>query len=293
MRNLKGSKLLFLMCGILVYSFSAFAQSNASSNAKKTYIVFVTGDHEYSGEETLPLIAAELEKNYGFRTKVLKAYPDHNAEENIPGLEALEQADVAVFFLRWRRLPADQLKYMEAYLKSGKPVIGFRTTTHAFNYPKGDPLEKWNAFGEFALNAPPGWGGKAGHTHYGHESSTDVTIIPKAAKNPILTGVSSAFHARSWLYKVLPDYPVKGSTWLLMGHAVNPDSKDAIDNPVAWTGKNTYGGKVFMTTLGHPEDFALEPFQHLVINAIHWAAGKPIPKKWAGKIAINVPYRQP
>jgi hypothetical protein len=47
-----------------------------------------------------------------------------------------------------------------------------------------------------------------------------------------------------------------------------------------------------MTTLGHPEDFDLEPFQRLVINAIHWAAGKPVPKKWAGKIAINVPYRQ-
>ena len=31
--------------------------------------------------------------------KVLKSYPDHNAEENIPGLEALKDADLAVFFL--------------------------------------------------------------------------------------------------------------------------------------------------------------------------------------------------
>ena len=64
--------------------------------AKKPYIVFVTGDHEYSSEATMPKIAAELEKNYGFRTKVLKAYPDQNAEENIPGLEALREADVVV-----------------------------------------------------------------------------------------------------------------------------------------------------------------------------------------------------
>ncbi|MEJ7679573.1 MAG: hypothetical protein WKG06_17270 [Segetibacter sp.] len=61
-------------------------------------IVFVTGDHEYSSEATLPLIAAELEKNYRFSTKVLKAFPDYNSEENIPGLEALKEADVAVFF---------------------------------------------------------------------------------------------------------------------------------------------------------------------------------------------------
>jgi type 1 glutamine amidotransferase len=292
MNHSSSVKYLFLLCLFVQGAFYSTAQTKTSDQGKKPLIVFVTGDHEYSGEATLPLIAAELEKNYGFRTKVLKAFPDHNAEENIPGLDALKEADVAVFFLRWRRLPADQVKYIEDYLKSGKPVVGFRTTTHAFNYPKGHELEKWNAFGELAFNAPPGWGGKANHTHYGHESSTDVTVIPEAANNPILTGVSKSFHARSWLYKVQPDYPTKGSTWLLMGHSVNPDKKDAIDNPVAWTGKNTYGGKCFMTTLGHPEDFDLEPFQHLVINAIHWAAGKPVPQKWAGKIAINVPYRQ-
>lgn len=262
-----------------------------SENSKKPLVVFVTGDHEYSGEQTLPIIAAELEKNYGMRTVVLKAAPDHNSEKNIPGLEILKDADLAVFYLRWRQLPADQLAHIEAYLKTGKPVMGFRTTTHAFNFPKGHESERWNAFGEFALNSPPGWGGKAAHTHYGHKSSTDVTIIPGAAKNPILTGVSPSFHARSWLYRVLPDYPVKGSEWLLMGKSVDPD-KAAIENPVAWTGKNSFGGKVFMTTLGHPEDFRVESFQRLVINAIHWELGKKIPKKWKGKMDIQVPYRE-
>ena len=284
---------ILLVCIVMVNGFYSCAQPKTSANAKRPLIVFVTGDHEYSGEATLPVVAAELEKNYGFRTKVLKAFPDYNAEENIPGLEALKEADVAVFFLRWRRLPADQVKYIEDYLKTGKPVVGFRTTTHAFNYPKGHPLEKWNSFGELAFNAPAGWGGVANHTHYGHKSKTDVTIIPEAAKNPILTGVGNNFHVSSWLYKVLPDYPAKGSTWLLMGHPINPDKKDATDQPVAWTGTNTYGAKFFITTMGHPEDFDVEPFQHLVINAIHWAAGKTIPKKWAGKMEINVPYRQP
>ncbi|MEO5891324.1 MAG: ThuA domain-containing protein [Ferruginibacter sp.] len=286
----------FLLQLFLVFAITNIVGFRSIDKIKKDtqkgpLVVFVTGDHEYSGEETLPLIAAELEKNYGFRTRVLKAFPDHNSEENIPGLEALKDADLVVFFLRWRRLPAEQVQYIEDYLKTGKPVMGFRTTTHAFNYPKGHPLEKWNAFAELAFNAPPGWGGKANHTHYGHESSTDVSIIPAAANNPILTGVDKNFHARSWLYKVLPDYPSNGSTQLLMGHSVNPNTTDAIDNPVAWTGKNSYGGNFFMTTLGHPEDFRLESFQHLIINAIHWAAGKPVPKKWAGKIAINVPYR--
>ena len=273
--------LLLLLLGVSL-------SSDVQADKYKPLVVFVCGDHEYSGEQTLPLIAKELERRYGMRTRVLTAFPDQNAEENIPGLELLKEADLAIFFLRWRRLPKEQVAHIETYLNSRKPVVGFRTSTHAFNYPQGHALEKWNAFGKFALGAPPGWGN--GHFHYGHESRTDVAVIEAAAKHPILTGVEKTFSVRSWLYHVLPDYPPPGATRLLMGKAVNPD-KSAVDNPVAWTTRTQGGGRVFTTTLGHPEDFGIEAFQRLVINGIHWALGKPVPKTWAGKIAINVPYR--
>lgn len=253
-------------------------------------VVFVAGDHEYSGEQTLPLLAAALEKDYGLRTKVLSAQPNQNAEQNIPGLEVLAEADLAVFFLRWRQLPPEQLAWMEKYLSSAKPIIGLRTSTHAFNFPATHPSVRWNAFGEFALNAPPGWGGPAGHTHYGHTSSTAVRVAPGAAKHPLLTGVDPRFQVRSWLYHVLPHYPTAGSTWLLLGEAINPE-KPALENPVAWIGKNSYGARIFTTTLGHPEDFQVEAFQRLLINAVHWQLGKKVPRRWAGKIAIAVPYR--
>lgn len=279
--------LTFIVSGLVLFCTGTLL---AQARQKKPLVVFVIGDHEYSSEATLPLIAEELEKNYGISTKVLKSYPDHNAEKHIPGLEALADANLAVFYLRWRQLPEEQIAHIDQYLKSGKPVVGFRTSTHAFNYPEGHPLEAWNAFGKFALGAPPGWGN--GHTHYGHESSTDVSIIDENADHPILTGVDSKFHVKSWLYHVLPDYPVEGSTWLLMGTPVNPDNPEAVDNPVAWTWQTPAGGKVFTTTLGHPEDFQQEAFQRLVINGIHWALDKPVPKKWKGKIDIQVPYRQ-
>jgi hypothetical protein len=272
----------------LLLAFSLFM--DAAVAQKKPLIVFVAGDHEYGGEQTLPLLAAELEKSYNFQTKVLTSFPNQNGEKNIPGLEALKDADLAVFYLRWRQLVPEQLALIEEYLKTGKPVMGFRTTTHAFNFPKNHPSEKWNAFGEFALNAPPGWGGKAAHTHYGHESSTDVSVIEKAKNHPILTGVDPNFHVRSWLYRVLPDYPTKGSEWLLMGKAVNPE-RAAIENPVAWVGTNSFGAKIFTTTMGHPEDFSVESFQRLLVNAIHWELGLKIPKKWKGNLNINVPYR--
>ncbi|MGE0128171.1 MAG: ThuA domain-containing protein [Blastocatellales bacterium] len=274
-------KILLACCAFALLALFAGA-------SKSPHVVFVTGDHEYSSEETMPIIAAELEKRYGIRATVLKAYPDENAEENIPGLEALGKADAAVFFLRWRRLPKEQLEHIRKYLDSGKPVVAFRTTTHAFNYPKGHELEKWNAFAADYLGAPPGWGG--GHYHYGHRSSTDVTVNPAAANDPILTGVEKSFHVRSWLYHTLPNYPPADAKQLLIGHAVDSERKDAVDNPVAWTWKNKAGGRVFMTTLGHPEDFQVESVQRLVFNGIHWALGKTAPKKWAGKIKIDVKY---
>jgi type 1 glutamine amidotransferase len=275
----------------LIMASGQYTPSSPVTPAKKNpHIVFVSGDHEYSSEETFPILARELASRYRFRTTVLKSFPDENAETNLPGLETLNDADVAVLFLRWRQLPEEQLGHLEKYLASGKPIVAFRTTTHAFNYPKGHKLESWNRFAADYLGAPPGWGN--GHYHYGHLSSTDVSILPAAASHPILKGVDVNFHVTSWLYHIRPGYPPKDAELLLMGHSVNPENRPGRtpeDNPVAWTWKNKSGAKVFVTTLGHPEDFRAEAFQHLVINGIHWAAGKAVPKKFV-PIQMDVKY---
>ena len=100
-----------LACCALALLVATFTHFAGVSQARPR-VVFVTGDHEYSSEETMPIIASELEKRYGMMTTVLKSYPDENAEENIPGLEALSEADLAVFYLRWRRLPKEQIEHI-------------------------------------------------------------------------------------------------------------------------------------------------------------------------------------
>jgi len=282
------NKLLLVLLCLCASLFAVSAET-------RPYIVFVTGDHEYGSERSMPALAKELENKFGFRTKVLYATrpdgtPDENYEQNIPGLEELKKADLAVFFLRWRLLPKEQVAMIDDYLKSGKPLMGFRTTSHSFHYPPHSPLEKWNSFGEFAFGTPPGWGA-FGHVHYGHASSTDVSIIESQADHPLLNGVAPHFHVRSWLYHVLPKYPAAGSTPVLMGTSVKPDHQ-AIPNPIAWTFKTKWGARSFYTSMGHPEDFSVEPFQRLVVNAVFWALDKT-PEKWPGKLDINVPYEKP
>lgn len=265
------------------FVLSPFALAGAG---KAPHVVFICGDHEYSGEVTLPLLARQMEVRYGWRATVRKSVPDQNGETEIPGLEVLGEADLAVFYLRWRRLPAEQLAPIEAYLNAGKPVMGLRTSSHAFHYANEDRLAKWNGWTAEVFGAPPGWG-VAGHTHYGHQSKTRVR---QRGASPLLEGVLAEFVAPSWLYHVVPRFPPREAKVLLEGEAIEPN-KPAVVNPVAWTWVNGYGAQSFYTSLGHPGDFGIESFQRLLVNAMFWLVGKKQPGKWGGRMAIEVAYR--
>jgi type 1 glutamine amidotransferase len=266
-----------------------YAAPTLAAGPRRAHLVFVCGEHEYSSEQTMPLLAAELEQRYGFAATVLKSHPDQNAEDNLPGLEALNTADLAVFYLRWRRLPWEQLQHIEAYLTSGRPLLGFRTSTHAFNYPAGHPLAAWNRWAADTFGAPPGWGAD-GHTHFGHKSSTEVWVNPEQGSHPIVSGIREPFQVRSWLYRVVPKWPPPEAARLLIGRAMNPD-KPAEENPVAWTWKNKYGSRVFFTTLGHPEDFRVPQVQRLVVQATQWLLDPEKQPVWRGTFSVDVPYR--
>ena len=106
------------------------------------HIVWVSGDEEYRSEEALPMMARIMAFRYGFKCTVLFAIDpetgviDPNNQTNIPGMAALDDADLMVLALRFRELPDSEMKHLVDYVKSGKPVIGLRTSTHAFNYSR-------------------------------------------------------------------------------------------------------------------------------------------------------------
>jgi type 1 glutamine amidotransferase len=261
------------------------AISPAAPNTDPPHVVFVTGDEEYRSEESMPMLARILHRDFGFRVTVCYALDkdgtiNPNNLENISGLEALDGADLLVMFTRFRKLPDDQLRHIVRFAESGKPMVGFRTATHAFRYGTGPHAaamdEAWpiKVFGQK-------WITHHGHFGDGHELLTEVAINPEFKVHPILRGVEP-FQAYSWLYHVEGggDRLSGDCQRLLIGKAKKTShekelSRYPLTNPVAWTktasGQGGLPARVFFTTLGHPFDFKQAPMRKLALNGILWA----------------------
>lgn len=252
---------------------------------RSKHIVFVSGEEEYRSEESFHMIAKILERETGAKVSFCfsvdsAGYIDPNNTKHIAGLEKLIDADLMVIFARFRSLPQDELKYITDYVESGKPIIGLRTSTHAFLY-QDDSLKHMNN------EWPTKVFGQQWITHHGHfeDGNKPLTSVYFANKmmQPILRGVKP-FDAYSWLYHV------DGGEWklngdcqiLLQGKSLKSNhemegnlDKFPLTNPVAWTKtyktKSGKTSKVFFTTLGHPYDFKDASMRKLLLNSIFWA----------------------
>ncbi|WP_417391263.1 ThuA domain-containing protein [Gimesia sp.] len=280
----------------LLVVFSAFLLGSLFSMetqaADKPHVVFVTGDDEYRSEESMPMLAKILKRDYGFDVTVCYSLDEegHIApgnQKSISGLEALDDADLMVLFTRFRDLPPEQFKHFLKYVKSGKPVVGFRTATHAFLFrdPKS-PYQEWNDK-KIAELVGQKWITHHGHFGDGHEYLTKVTINDDAKDHPILRGVEP-YKAYSWLYHVeggSEGHQLAGDSQpLLTGHSLKSGhemkgnlDKYPLDNPVAWTktyaGEDGTKGRVFFTTTAHPFDFKDPNVRKLALNGILWSLG--------------------
>jgi len=255
---------------------------------KGKHIVFLVGDEEYRSEDSMPQLAKILAVHNGFKCTVLFAINKETGEidpqtlDNIPGLEALETADLVVMFLRFRELPDEQMKHIIDYTNSGKPIVGLRTSTHAFNYVK----HKDSPYAKYSFNSKDldgGYGrqvfGETWISHYGHHQK-------ESTRGLIVKGMGNELIARG-IDDIWGESDVYGLTTLagdckplVMGQVLsgmNPDDKPNPDKklvPVAWT--KTYTGekgktsRVFTTTMGHSFDLNSEGFRRLLVNACYW-----------------------
>ena len=258
---------------------------------KGKHVVFVIGDEEYRSEDGMPQLAKILAVHHGFKCTVLFAINkdtgeiDPQTSDNIPGLEALETADLMVMFTRFRELPDQQMKYIIDYTNSGKPIIGLRTATHAFNYRKhrDSPYAKYS----FQSKDPKGgWGrqvlGETWINHYGHHQreSTRGVIAKGMEDHPIVKGCEDIW-GPSDVYGLTTLHGdckplVMGQVLVGMDPSDEPNTdKKAL--PVAWlktfTGTEGKAARVFTTTMGHGGDLKSEGFRRLLVNACYWGLG--------------------
>jgi len=252
------------------------------------HIVFLVGDEEYRSEDSMPQLAKILAVHHGFKCTVLFAINKETGEidpktlDNIPGLEALESADLMVMFLRFRELPDDQMKRVIDYTNSGKPIVGLRTSTHAFNYikHKDSPYAKYS-FRDKEFDG--GYGrqvlGETWINHYGHHQreSTRGLIAKGMEDHPIVKGIDDIW-GESDVYGITT--LTGDSKPIIMGQVLsgmNPKDKPNPEKklvPVAWTktykGEKGKASRVFTTTMGHSFDLNSEGFRRLLVNACYW-----------------------
>ncbi|MGB0581287.1 MAG: PVC-type heme-binding CxxCH protein [Limisphaerales bacterium] len=301
-----------LLTLLLAMAFTAPANPviyKAGKPAKGKKLVFIASDHEYRSEETLPALARIMAVHHGFDCTVLFGL-DENGEikagaSNIPGLEALKDADGAVIFTRFLALPVEQMKHIDDYLNRAGPVVGLRTATHGFNYPKtkeSDPYFKYH-FRYNGKDYNAGFGhqvlGQSWVGHYGrnHQQSTRITIIDKQKKNPILRGVKDV-HVQAGGYNAEPqkDWNILTMAQPLM--TMDFDGKpDATKPPMAseWTrmysGKGGKKGRAFTSLYGASEDILNPGYRRLIVNGIYWSLGLEDKIKSDSKIDFVGPYK--
>ena len=245
-------------------------------NDKRPIVAFITAESEYRGNQRLPEFAHELllTKNVNCEFALGKPIMKGEGRHNIENLQIMKDADLAVFFIRRRALEPEKMEFIKDYVKSGKPVIGIRTASHAFD-PKGnvpregggivaatgkvdDYLSNWTEFDEEILG-----GNYQGH--HGHlKEGTVVSIVPGMSNHPLLKGVSDeGFTSPNWLYQNSPLRSPNAQV-LLLGTIPGQPSE-----PVFWTNTNKYGNVIY-TSLGHWDDWEIESFKNAMLNSVDY-----------------------
>jgi len=237
--------------GVVLPAISGHLPARA---AEPLRVHILSGAKEYQSEPSLVKLKEHLEKSYRVACTISRG---HDGCEDFPGIEALERADVLVVFCRRTRPVQQQLEKIQKWCAEGKPVVGIRTASHAF--------QDWLAFDKEVL-------GGDYRGHYGRDESVRVSLAEGAAGHPILEGIGP-WTRLGKLYKN-PDL-ADDVTLLLVGEAKNATE------PLAWcrTYRKENEGRSFYTSMGLPQDFQGERFLTLIAGAIAWTAKRPLEKR--------------
>ena len=244
--------------------------ARAADEARKPpHIFFLIGEKEYDTKTTVPAFAkAELEPR-GVKC-TFSMLPSEESNE-FPDIDQLKNADLLFISVRRHTPTQAAMVAIRAHIAAGKAVVGIRTASHAFalrgkdvKVPEGH--SDWPEFDHEIL------GGNY-NDHYAHDLETWAKTVPAQSQHPVLAGIApEEFKITSHLYRN-PDLPAWVTPLMTARISVNGQWET---QPIAWV--NTKDKRrVFYTSLGAPEDFAVSQFRKLLLNGVYWALGRAIP----------------
>ena len=109
-------------------------------------LCMLSGSFEYDSEASLAIFHEYIEKNHPIQTTQII----YQSEDDDQSLEPLQDTDVLLVFTRRLNTTGKELDRFKAYCAEGKPIVGVRTASHAY--------QNWIAFDKEVL------GGASLHT---------------------------------------------------------------------------------------------------------------------------------
>ncbi len=237
------------------WTFAFILTSFADFPSPPLRVCLVSGSEEYHSDVSLTDFQAYLESRYNATCVLIKAI----GFETLPGVDALDDCDVALFFTRRLRIEGESLDAVKKYCLSGKPIVALRTASHGF--------QNWLDFDKLIL------GGNY-LNHFGEGPTQKAEIVETAKNHSVLSGVGE-IRSRYSLYKT---GPVAEDVTVLM-NSTTPDQPEP--QPSAWV-REINGGRVFYTSLGGVQDFQDATFLRMLANALFWTARRDVETRETG-----------
>lgn len=208
----------------------------------------ISGSKEYKSEESLKDFAESLRA--GYRVNVTGSWVSDGAK-GLPDADKIPAADVLIIFARRLKLPAEQVALVKRHANAGKPIVGIRTSSHAFSNDDNVWLDRTVMGGNY-------------QGHFGGDAVT-VNKTDAGKQHPVLQDVGEIVSEKLYKAGALAD-----DVTLLQTGSIKAGS---VTYPVTWT--HTYKtGRMFYTSLGVPRDFKNPHFRQMLVNAVFWTAAK-------------------
>ena len=270
---------------------------------KMPYVHFFAAESEYGAFFSMPMLGKMLNERHGFSVSVsysldLNGSIDDRIPNGLVGFELMERADLVVVFTRSKLLTKSTASAFQKYLDSGKPLVGFRTANHGFNFSKEDPdadflrSEGWTHKGPQLCSM---WKHKFGGHHGGSPRDgmlTDIFPNSEYGNHPILNGIQPYKDPRH-LYILLkePGKTEYDFTPLVMGKARKIfDHKKHLPEIQPTVIISEKPRRTFYSSTCGADTFYNPNARRLALHGILWALGmeKEIPET-----GVNVDFTQP